>query len=538
MPWLHGWRMSVWSCIRTRHAWCTARTPTGVTIMRLRRSRSWATRSVPDWPKPGGGSISLTSSPRSARTRSRRWGGRYGPGTSLGAVTSPSPTWHGWSTASCTVGSTTTAASTSRCCIPSCGASTIIWCAGPAGNTNGCADANGKRNSSWPASRDASQVCSRTGASASNLMAGRWEPCKPRGFRTVLRAAGGAIPPADSPRRVGSRHSSRRRGAAGGGGGGAGADGARPLGRQDRGQPHRRGLRLLGLPHPAAAQARQCQARGLHLPVEEGARRHRQAGPHADQTDSSSVARRHAAPAQPGAARLVHLLQTRRLQSDLRLPRRVHLASSSPLGAAAIPQDEVGRPLPPLLPQLAAHRGRGDAVPTADGSGQPVPLAGEQHPRTMGDDRDLTDAYWLESVESPVRGDAHAGFGGRAGETRRSIERWRAPARPDSSTQTTTAFSGGCRYNPTTSRTFASSSGSVEKVNVSTRHGCSFHFRQIRATVAKETPRWVASSRADQCVTPSFAGGGSNVATTTATSSCTGGRPDRARSSNAAAPPA
>src|SRR5664279_1086040 len=52
-----------------------------------------------------------------------------------------------------------------------------------------------------------------------------------------------------------------------------------------------------------------------------------------------------------------------------------------------------------------------------------------------------------------------------------------------------------CRYNPTTSRTFASSSGSVENLNVSTRHGCSFHFRQIRATVAKETPRWVASSR-------------------------------------------
>ena len=32
-------------------------------------------------------------------------------------------------------------------------------------------------------------------------MAGRWEPCKPRGFRTVLRAAGGEIPPADSPGR-------------------------------------------------------------------------------------------------------------------------------------------------------------------------------------------------------------------------------------------------------------------------------------------------------------------------------------------------
>ena len=63
----------------------------------------------------------------------------------------------------------------------------------------------------------------------------------------------------------------------------------------------------------------------------------------------------------------------------------------------------------------------------------------------MGDDRDLTDAYWLESVESPVRGDAHAGFGGRAGETRRSIERWRAPARPDSSKLNTIARAGGLR---------------------------------------------------------------------------------------------
>ena len=43
--------------------------------------------------------------------------------------------------------------------------------------------------------------CSLTGASASNPTAGRWEPCKPRGFRTVLRAAGGEIPPADSPGR-------------------------------------------------------------------------------------------------------------------------------------------------------------------------------------------------------------------------------------------------------------------------------------------------------------------------------------------------
>ena len=41
-----------------------------------------------------------------------------------------------------------------------------------------------------------------------------------------------------------------------------------------------------------------------------------------------------------------------------------------------------------------------------------------------------------------------------------------------SSMQSTTAFSGGCRYSPTTSRTLASSSGSVENLNVSTRQGC------------------------------------------------------------------
>ena len=39
-------------------------------------------------------------------------------------------------------------------------------------------------------------------------------------------------------------------------------------------------------------------------------------------------------------------------------------------------------------------------------------------------------------------------------------------------TLSTIAFSGGYRYNPTTSMTFATSSGSVENLNVSARHGC------------------------------------------------------------------
>ena len=102
---------------------------------------------------------------------------------------------------------------------------------------------------------------------------------------------------------------------------------------------------------------------------------------------------------------------------------------------------------------------------------------------------------------------------------------------------TTTALAGGSRYSPTTSRILASSSGSVENLNVSLFQGLRPQRRQIRATVAKLTPRWSASKRDDQCVTPSLAGGGSNVAAMIVCSSCTTGRPDHGRSSNAAKPP-
>ena len=57
-----------------------------------------------------------------------------------------------------------------------------------------------------------------------------------------------------------------------------------------------------------------------------------------------------------------------------------------------------------------------------------------------------------------------------------------------SSMQSTTAFSGGFRYSPTTSRTLASSSGSVENLNVSCRHGCRFHSRQIRRRRRTRSP--------------------------------------------------
>jgi hypothetical protein len=48
----------------------------------------------------------------------------------------------------------------------------------------------------------------------------------------------------------------------------------------------------------------------------------------------------------------------------------------------------------------------------------------------------------------------------------------------------------------------------------------------------------LASSRADQCVTPSDSGGGFSVAVTTAISSTVAGRPERFKSPSAATPPA
>jgi hypothetical protein len=72
------------------------------------------------------------------------------------------------------------------------------------------------------------------------------------------------------------------------------------------------------------------------------------------------------------------------------------------------------------LPKLAANRGRSHTVPAANGHGQPLPLPRCEHPDALGDDRSMINASRHQTVESPVRGDAHAGFGGRAGETRHS----------------------------------------------------------------------------------------------------------------------
>ena len=82
-----------------------------------------------------------------------------------------------------------------------------------------------------------------------------------------------------------------------------------------------------------------------------------------------------------------------------------------------------------------------------------------------------------------------------------------------SSTQSTTADSGGCRYRPTTSWIFSTNCGSLESLNPSSRWGLSSNERQIRPMVDFDSPVLSAIFARDQCV--AFAGVDSSVVTTT-----------------------
>src|SRR5580704_17252559 len=69
-----------------------------------------------------------------------------------------------------------------------------------------------------------------------------------------------------------------------------------------------------------------------------------------------------------------------------------------------------------------------------------------------------------------------------------------------SSTHSTTAFSGGLWYSPTTSTTFSTNSGSDDSLKVS--HKCGFRpkSRQIRAMVDFDRPHLLAIETRDQWV--------------------------------------
>ena len=96
-------------------------------------------------------------------------------------------------------GSTITEPSTAPSCVSWHGASTSTSPGGPCTSSSDSAASTPRR---WPGCRrciSTSRACSPTGSSSRSPKAGLWGPDDGRLSRPVLRAAGGEIPPADSP---------------------------------------------------------------------------------------------------------------------------------------------------------------------------------------------------------------------------------------------------------------------------------------------------------------------------------------------------
>ena len=145
---------------------------------------------------------------------------------------------------------------------------------------------------------------------------------------------------------------------------GARTDGFASVGREDEGLPHRRGVRLPGMAHPASALEKpDRQDRCLHLPVEEVVGFHRRQDQTADPPSETSNARRPAAPIEPGAAGMVHLLPSRGIQTHLRLCRSLRVLARRGLVEEASSRTEHAHPGPPLPPRLGDQRRRHRDVP-------------------------------------------------------------------------------------------------------------------------------------------------------------------------------
>ena len=119
----------------------------------------------------------------------------------------------------------------------------------------------------------------------------------------------------------------------------------------------------------------------------------------------------------------------RRLQTHPQPPTPLRGMAADPVAAQTAPL-AVG-PVPPPVhhPQraVAADRGRRDrAIQPGSGDGHPLPIPGRHDPEPLpANEPCLTEP----TVESPVRGDTHAGFGERPEETDRQQCRHRASGR-------------------------------------------------------------------------------------------------------------
>jgi hypothetical protein len=102
------------------------------------------------------------------------------------------------------------------------------------------------------------------------------------------------------------------------------------------------------------------------------------------------------------------------------------MAKGDPHAARAAPLEMEGRPPPVHHPHRAVaanNGGRDRAQADRRDPDRPVSLPRQQDPHTLGQATHLT----ADSVESPLRREAHGGFGERSGETDREQSQHRAP---------------------------------------------------------------------------------------------------------------
>src|SRR6266536_2115695 len=90
-----------------------------------------------------------------------------------------------------------------------------------------------------------------------------------------------------------------------------------------------------------------------------------------------------ARPDQPHPSGLDQLLQARRVQGDLRLPWRLHLAPGAHLAPPQAQAGELEVAAEPLPPRVTADRRQGGTTQPGSGNGQPLPLPGTADPHAM-----------------------------------------------------------------------------------------------------------------------------------------------------------
>jgi site-specific DNA recombinase len=214
--------------------------------------------------------------------------------------------------------------------------------------------------------------------------------------------------------RLGRRHRGRHRRTARGSGSGTRPDGPAPVGGEDEDRPHRQGLRLSRVPHPAAPKARHGEALRVHLPFQGRIGLREGQGEAGDARGHGPAARHPHPPAQPGAARVDQLLPPRGLQGHLQLPAGLSLAPGHLLAASQGTPGIMEADPPTPSQRVVAGGWRGGAIQSRSSGGHPLPLSGGPHPFTVGSQHDggscIDRRHGL--VESRMRGNTHVRFGG------------------------------------------------------------------------------------------------------------------------------